>query len=79
MANQSQSSHRASMGKGNKTLYYWSRSHDQDGLHVHVYGKNIGSYVYDRYFQDLLQNHFANQSQIVCGASMEQGNPSLNK
>ena len=33
LPNQSQTSCGASWGKGNKSLYKWSRSHDQDGRH----------------------------------------------
>ena len=31
--NQSQTSCGASLGRGNESLYKWSRSHDQDGHH----------------------------------------------
>ena len=31
--NQSQTSCGASLGRGNESLYKWSRSHDQDGRH----------------------------------------------
>ena len=27
------------MGRGKESLYKWSRSHDQDGHHAHIYGK----------------------------------------
>ena len=27
----------ASLGRGNQSLYKWSRSHDQDGRHTHVW------------------------------------------
>ena len=33
LANQSQTSCGASLGRGNESLYKWSRSHDQDGRH----------------------------------------------
>ena len=36
-SNQSQISCEASLGRGNKSLYKWSRSHDQDGHHAHIW------------------------------------------
>ena len=27
----------SSLGRGNESLYKWSRSHDQDGRHVHIW------------------------------------------
>ena len=27
----------ASLGRGNESLYKWSRSHDQDGHHAHIW------------------------------------------
>ena len=35
-ANQSQILCGASLGRGNESLYKWSRSHDQDGRHAHI-------------------------------------------
>ena len=35
-ANQSQTLYGASLGRGNQSLYRWSRSHDQDGHHAHI-------------------------------------------
>ena len=37
LANQSQILCGASLGRGNESLYKWSRSHDQDGRHAHVW------------------------------------------
>ena len=37
LANQSQILCRASLGTGNEGLYKWSRSHDQDGRHAHIW------------------------------------------
>ena len=37
LANQSQILCGASLGRGNESLYNWSRSHDQDGRHAHIY------------------------------------------
>ena len=37
LANQSQILCGASLGRGNKSLYKWSRSHDQDGRHAHIW------------------------------------------
>ena len=36
-ANQNQISYGAYMGWGNKSLFKWSRSHDQDGRHAHIW------------------------------------------
>ena len=36
-ANQSQILCGASLGRGNESLYKWSRSHDQDGRHAHIW------------------------------------------
>ena len=36
-ANQSQILCGASLGRGNESLYKWSRSHDQDGHHAHIW------------------------------------------
>ena len=36
-ANQSQILCGASLGRGNESLYKWSRSHDQDGHHSHIW------------------------------------------
>ena len=36
LANQAQILCGASLGKGNESLYKWSRSHDQDGRHAHI-------------------------------------------
>ena len=33
LANQSQTSYGAFLGRGKESLYKWSRSHDQDGCH----------------------------------------------
>ena len=41
LANQSQILCGASLGRGNESLYKWSRSYDQDGRHAHIYGKNL--------------------------------------
>ena len=30
----------ASLGRGNESLYKWSRSHDQDGRHAHIWQKS---------------------------------------
>ena len=35
-ANQSQILCGASLGRGNESLYKWSRAHDQDGRHAHI-------------------------------------------
>ena len=35
LAKQSQILWSASLGRGNKSLYKWSRSHDQNGRHAH--------------------------------------------
>ena len=37
LANQSQILCGASLGRGNESLYKWSRSHDQDGRHAHIW------------------------------------------
>ena len=37
LANQSQILCGASLGRGNESLYKWSRSHDQDGCHAHIW------------------------------------------
>ena len=37
LANQSQILCGASLGRGNESLYKWSRSHDQDGHHAHTW------------------------------------------
>ena len=37
LANQSQILCGASIGRGNESLYKWSRSHDQDGRHAHIH------------------------------------------
>ena len=37
LANQSQILCEASLGRGNESLYKWSRSHDQDGRHAHIW------------------------------------------
>ena len=36
-ANQNQTSCGASLGRGDESLYKWSRSHDQDGRHAHIW------------------------------------------
>ena len=36
-ADQSQILCGASLGRGNESLYKWSRSHDQDGRHAHIW------------------------------------------
>ena len=40
-ANQSQILCGASLGRGNESLYKWSRSHDQDGRHAHIWEKPL--------------------------------------
>ena len=40
-ANQSQILCGASLGRGNESLYKWSRSHDQDGRHAHIWLKPL--------------------------------------
>ena len=37
LANQSQILSGASFGRGNESLYKWSRSHDQVGRHAHIW------------------------------------------
>ena len=37
LANQSKILCGASLGRGNESLYKWSRSHDQDGHHAHIW------------------------------------------
>ena len=37
LANQSQILFGASLGRGNESLYKWSRSHDQDDRHAHIW------------------------------------------
>ena len=37
LADQSQILCGASLGRGNESLYKWSRSHDQDGRHAHIW------------------------------------------
>ena len=37
LANQSQILCGASLGRGDESLYKWSRSHDQDGRHAHIW------------------------------------------
>ena len=37
--NQNQILYVVSLGRGNQSLYKWSRSHDQDGRHAHICGK----------------------------------------
>ena len=37
LANQSQISNGASLGTGKESLYEWSRSHNQDGHHAHIW------------------------------------------
>ena len=37
LANQSQILCGAFLGRGNESLYKWSRSHDQDGRHAHIW------------------------------------------
>ena len=37
LANQSRILCGASLGSGNESLYKWSRSHDQDGRHAHIW------------------------------------------
>ena len=37
LANQSQILCGASLGRGNESLYKWTRSHDQDGRHAHIW------------------------------------------
>ena len=37
LADQSQILCGASLGRGNQSLYKWSRSHDQDGRHGHIW------------------------------------------
>ena len=37
LADQSQILCEASLGRGNQSLYKWSRSHDQDGRHAHIW------------------------------------------
>ena len=37
LANQSQIVYGASLGRGNESLYKWSRSHDQDSRHAHIW------------------------------------------
>ena len=39
LANQSQILCGASLGRGNESVYKWSRSHDQDGRHAHIWWK----------------------------------------
>ena len=39
LANQSQVSYGASLGKGKECLYKWSRLHDQDGHYAHIWLK----------------------------------------
>ena len=51
-ADQSQILCRASLGRGNESLYKWSRSHDQDGHHALKLLKTLKKH--------LLQNHWAN-------------------
>ena len=41
------------MGTGNKHLYKWSRSHDQDGHHVHMVKNMKNSSSLDQKADDL--------------------------
>ena len=40
---------RSLLGKGNKSLYIWSRSHDQDGRHAHIWCKPLKIFSYRTY------------------------------
>ena len=42
----------ASLGRGNESLYKWSRSHDQDGR-LPMYGKNLKNLLWDQKSYDL--------------------------
>ena len=60
LANQSQISCGASLGRGNESLYKWFRSHDQDGRHAHIWYSFFFKRLFILQLQLPLNIHFAN-------------------
>ena len=68
-AYQNQILYAESFGRGNQSLYEWSRSHDQDGRHANIWKKNLSNLLCNRK-ADFSENRYDSSKTILVHYSL---------